>query len=172
MPPYIKEPLPVIFRPPKAGLVLFWIIYVCCLIAAILELIYVIHTRQWKNLISVFIQLIPCLLAWVVLARKYAIEKDGLRVRYFRSAHFFPWTSIRFLDQTRQSFLLYTNQGGVIPSLITPKDSSRLMRLILQYGRLQAVPQKLPWYVTARFEPASADIKWKSEGTPSEEKER
>jgi hypothetical protein len=54
--------------------------------------------------------------------------------------------------------------------LIAPKDSQRLMRLILQYGRLQAAPQKLPWYVIARFEPVSAHIKWKTEGYPSEEK--
>jgi ABC-type multidrug transport system permease subunit len=76
MPPYKKETLPVIFRPPKIGLWMFRIIYVLCLAAALFELIYVIHSRHLSDLISVFVQILPCFLAWVILARRYSIEKD------------------------------------------------------------------------------------------------
>jgi hypothetical protein len=126
--------------------------------AALWELAGGVFHGNGREVEAAGVTLLPALVAAVVLRRRVVVAADALVSVSLLRTRRIPWGSVRRLDQTRVSFLLYTDLGPVSAGLIAADARERLLRLVLQQAKLTAEGGQLRWGLVARYVPREQPI--------------
>ncbi len=152
----------IVFTPTRATRILFWLILALC-VPAMLGEMFIIPIVSYKRLgLLLALQFIACLLALRAIRTRYEITETGVLVNLLFGRRCIEWNSLLYLDQMRHSFVVIGKTGKLAPDLIRPNDADRMMRLILQHGRLRVASERVPWYVIARFRPIETESRSES----------
>lgn len=157
-PSQLPTALPAEFRPAPALRVVAALVAALSLWAAVWALVRGIATGQPRLLIGAAVLALPCLVAATVLRRRVVVTPDALVSTGLLRTRRVAWSSIRHVDQTRHSFTAFAPGGVVSAGLIAADQRERLLRLVLEHGKLMAGGGPLRWGLRARYVPRAQPV--------------